>query len=159
MVDLMFTEHDRELFSVAILMTELFRELQPIDISTPVKRLKELITGEVNTGGERPKRLPKNVASAIRAVLNRTPQDELIQCALDRKNPFGEFSQPSQFMTFNLLLTLHVTKSELRKQISGQMGWSDSSAASQASILWRSFLELGLATEEGGRLRLISKLS
>lgn len=76
----------------------------------------------------------------------------LKQALADRVNPFE--SQPPRHMRviFGLLLAGGFTRAEVKQSLMTDLGWSEASAASNASAAIAAMLDLGAAQDEGGRL-------
>ncbi|WP_374335303.1 hypothetical protein [Methyloversatilis sp.] len=93
---------------------------------------------------------PKKVGKVARTLLERG-------FTYNGTNPFNHTNR-TYYTAFNKLMVGRITKKELRMALCEELGWGETSAYSEVSIIWSLFPILGVArhSDEGDTLEMIN---
>ena len=119
---------------------------------TRLKRSEAIFKVELNAEQEEKlKTLPKKVAAVASALWRKGFSP------IGKENPFSESGNRPYYNAFEAMRAGKVTKKGLRMAFCERMGWSETSAYSEVSIVWSLFPVLGIAREDddGQSLELI----
>lgn len=96
--------------------------------------------------------LPKKAGTYLRTLLKRGILARIRKCALAGINPFPEEQYRPAHLAYELLMRGGFTKRELRLAYASTLGWKDSAAAPQVTIIWQVFQALEIGAEAGCRM-------
>ena len=93
--------------------------------------------------------LPKKAGEYLRTLFSKGMDTKVVEAAKNGENPFCKDKARPYHLAFDQLLEGGFTKGFLRVSLIETLGWSESSAFSQVSIIWNVFQALGVAQEQG----------
>lgn len=96
--------------------------------------------------------LPKKAGAYLRTLLKRGIVAQIRRCARAGVNPFPEAKYRPAHLAYELLMKGGFSKRDLRLAYAGTLGWKDSAAAPQVTIIWQVFQALEIGCEAGCRM-------
>lgn len=120
-----------------------------VDVDRPRARATFAMTDEQKAAVAE---LPKKAATYLMTLWKKGIPERILEAARRGQNPFGERTFRPARLAYELLVSGGFTKQGLRLAYQESLGWTEGSAFSQVSIIWRVFCALGIAMEDGCRL-------
>ena len=93
--------------------------------------------------------IPKSAAVALRKLMVLGLDEEALSAAKQGRNAFTLEGNRPFYVAMQTLLSHGFTKPYLTTMFQEQLGWSKASAQTQTSLVWRVFIAIGVAVEDG----------